>query len=151
MSPQQAASFRRAHARAHSSRLPHRTKHIRPLHTRGCTQALGADCQSLSLSAPPRPATAPGTDRWTARAHTHIQTRWSLRADEARTLDEANSEQRGQGQTERRHLEKHAAAELPPTPPHPAPHSSLFVRLPDKERGAGRGWQLDDDLTTSVS
>ena len=31
------------------------------------------------------------------------------------------------GQTERRHLEKHAAPELPPTPPHPAPHPSLSV------------------------
>ena len=52
-----------------------------------------------------------------------------------------------QGQTERRHLEKYAAAELPPTPP----RLSLFVRLLDKEGGAERGWQLDDDLTTSVS
>ena len=54
---------------------------------------------------------------------------------------------RAQGQTERRHLEKYAAAELPPTPPRP----SLFVRLPDKEERAGRGWQLDDDVTTNVS
>ena len=52
-----------------------------------------------------------------------------------------------QGQTERHHLEKYAAAELPPTPPRP----SLFVRLPDKEGRAGRGWQLDDDVTTNVS
>ena len=60
----------------------------------------------------------------------------------------------GQGQTERRHLEKHAAAELPPTPPapsHSAHHPSLSVQQPDKERGAGSGWQLDDDVTTSVS
>ena len=56
-----------------------------------------------------------------------------------------------QGQTERRHLEKYAAAELPPTLPHPAPHSSLSVRLPDKEGRAGRGWQLDYDVTTKVS
>ena len=48
-------------------------------------------------------------------------------------------------------LKKHAADELPPTPPHPAPHPSLSVQQPDKEGGAGRGWQLDDDLTTSVS
>ena len=52
-----------------------------------------------------------------------------------------------QGQTERHHLEKHAAAELPPTPPHP----SISVQQPDKEGGAGRGWQLDDGVTTSVS
>ena len=53
----------------------------------------------------------------------------------------------GRGQTERRHLEKYAAAELPPTPPRP----SLSVRQPDKDGGAGRGWQLDDDVTANVS
>ena len=53
----------------------------------------------------------------------------------------------GQRQTERRHLEKYAAAELPPTPRRP----SLFVRLPDNEGGAGRGWQLADHVTTNVS
>ena len=52
-----------------------------------------------------------------------------------------------QGQTERRHLEKYAAAELQPTPPRP----SLFVRLRDKEGRAGRGRQLDDDVITNVS
>ena len=46
-----------------------------------------------------------------------------------------------------RHYLTAPVAELPPTPPHP----SLSVQQRDKEGGAGRDWQLDDDVRTSVS
>ena len=93
------------------------------------------ECSKQAVVSWPRPAAAPDGPAGCAGSGQGRRRHVWVCGARALCVGAARAGSYAQGQTERRHLEKYAAAELSPTPPRP----SLFVRLPDKEGRAGRG------------